>query len=330
MTAEVAILNRNAVALAADSKVTVGAGASEKTYDTINKIFTLSKVHPAGIMIYGNADFMQYPWETIVKQYRKQKGAKSERTIESWAGDFIRYMRGFGHIQQHDIARNISSVLFSWLSLIEFEAFVSAQVNNVALGSPQFEGLLITKLEEKTKAVASASNFLTKAALRQTVTRYASAIAEAHSAFIKRSKNRKLADRALEFVVRALAHHAYSPITSGIVIAGFGDTELFPSVAVCQTDGYIGSRVRVSKLDITTVSSKMTASVAAFAQGDIVYRFMEGIDESYSDFLVDLVKTAIIESNLKTFRKWAPTAKQTSRNVNAISKAATNLFDEIH
>lgn len=73
MTAEVAVLNKMAVALAADSKVTIGGGGSEKTYDTANKIFTLSKVHPVGILIYNNADFMGYPWETIIKLYRTQK-----------------------------------------------------------------------------------------------------------------------------------------------------------------------------------------------------------------------------------------------------------------
>ena len=62
MTAEVVVMNRSAVALAADSKVTIGG---EKTYDTVNKIFTLSKVHPIGVMVFGNADFMHYPWELM-------------------------------------------------------------------------------------------------------------------------------------------------------------------------------------------------------------------------------------------------------------------------
>ena len=93
MTAEVAVMNKSAVALAADSKVTVG---SQKTYDTVNKIFTLSKVHPIGIMIYGNADFMEYPWETIVKLYRAQKKTRSERTVEAWGEDFWRFVRRFG------------------------------------------------------------------------------------------------------------------------------------------------------------------------------------------------------------------------------------------
>ena len=92
MTAEVAVLNRSAVALAADSKVFLGGGASEKTYDSVNKIFTLSKIHPIGVMIYGNADFMSFPWETIIKQYRHQKGKKDERTVDDWGGDFCRYL----------------------------------------------------------------------------------------------------------------------------------------------------------------------------------------------------------------------------------------------
>ena len=71
MTAEVAILNRSAVALAADSAVTISSQSSAKVYNTVNKLFTLSKFHPVGIMIYGNADYMSVPWETIIKLYRE-------------------------------------------------------------------------------------------------------------------------------------------------------------------------------------------------------------------------------------------------------------------
>jgi hypothetical protein len=80
MTAEIAILNKNGVALAADSKVTIGGSGQEKTFDTVNKLFTLSKIHPIGVMIFGNAEFMRYPWETIVKLFRRLgAGCGSER-----------------------------------------------------------------------------------------------------------------------------------------------------------------------------------------------------------------------------------------------------------
>ena len=55
MTAEVAVMNRSAVALAADSAMSVGN--TGKTYPT-NKLFALSKHHPVGVMMYNNAEFM--------------------------------------------------------------------------------------------------------------------------------------------------------------------------------------------------------------------------------------------------------------------------------
>ena len=53
MTAEIAIMNKSAVALAADSAVTYRAGHEQKVFDTMNKLFALSKYRPVGIMVYG-------------------------------------------------------------------------------------------------------------------------------------------------------------------------------------------------------------------------------------------------------------------------------------
>jgi len=79
MTAEVAILNKTAVALAADSAITLG---SQKIYNSGNKLFSLSKYRPVGIMVFGNAEFMGIPWETIIKFYRsKLKSKKSNELI---------------------------------------------------------------------------------------------------------------------------------------------------------------------------------------------------------------------------------------------------------
>jgi len=67
MTAEIALLNRESIALAADSAVTLNDESGQKIFTSANKIFTLSKYHPIGIMVYGNANYMHIPWETIIK-----------------------------------------------------------------------------------------------------------------------------------------------------------------------------------------------------------------------------------------------------------------------
>ena len=58
MTAEVAILNRAAVAVAADSAVTLGA--DRKVYKTANKIYPLSLDPPVLIMFYGAGSLGPY------------------------------------------------------------------------------------------------------------------------------------------------------------------------------------------------------------------------------------------------------------------------------
>jgi hypothetical protein len=90
MTAEIAILNREAVALASDSAVTIGEGS--KIYNSGNKLFCLSKRYPIGIMIYGNANFMNIPWETIIKIYRSKIKNEPFFTVEDYAKDFIKFL----------------------------------------------------------------------------------------------------------------------------------------------------------------------------------------------------------------------------------------------
>jgi hypothetical protein len=73
MTAEIIVVNKNAIAMAADSAVTVGNPfGTPKIYNTVNKLFNLSKNAPVAIMVYGNAECLGLPWETMVKSYRKR------------------------------------------------------------------------------------------------------------------------------------------------------------------------------------------------------------------------------------------------------------------
>ena len=89
MTAEVVILNKTAAAMAADSKGTIRVEGVVKTHDTLNKLFTLSKYHPVGAMIYGNAELMGVPWETIIKIYRDQLRDVALSKLNNYAHDFL-------------------------------------------------------------------------------------------------------------------------------------------------------------------------------------------------------------------------------------------------
>src|SRR5437867_1130890 len=91
MTAEVAVMNRIGIALAADSAVTIGR-AADKIYTSVDKLFQLSSTGPVGVMVYGNASFMSLPWETIVKSFRSKLGSQRFDTLEEYAKKLIGHL----------------------------------------------------------------------------------------------------------------------------------------------------------------------------------------------------------------------------------------------
>lgn len=90
MTTEIAIMNRQAVVLAADSAVTV---ARQRVWKSANKIFSLAPFNDIAVMANGSGDFVGYPWETIVKLYRLMVGNRIFDSVKDCAIDFISYLR---------------------------------------------------------------------------------------------------------------------------------------------------------------------------------------------------------------------------------------------
>ena len=71
MTAEVIIFNKSAIALAADSAVSIDSGKSTKIYNNAEKLFALTKQYPVALMIYENSEMQGVPWELMIKSYRR-------------------------------------------------------------------------------------------------------------------------------------------------------------------------------------------------------------------------------------------------------------------
>lgn len=91
MTAIIGVMNKHAVAIAADSAVTLGGG--RKVLNSANKLFTLSKHHPVAVAIYGNAELVGTPWEIIIKEYRKKLKDTPFPTVREYVDDFLEFIK---------------------------------------------------------------------------------------------------------------------------------------------------------------------------------------------------------------------------------------------
>lgn len=262
MTAEIAIMNKSAVALAADTVVTIGsAGGIGKTFDTVNKIFTISKVFPVGVMISNNAE---------------------------WGADFISYLRGFGEVRTGHIRANLTNVLNAWFSDVRDTAVIKAREASIRPSSDEYISLLISVVEQETDKASAKPSWLTGEQLATFSRQYQNEIISAVRDFCKRYDNQELVKKALSLALMVLVNHSYSPISTEIAIAGFGTDDLFPKLVHYETDGHIGKRVKVERRGYREIAKDNTAWVLPFAQKDMVHLFMNGVYPDYAQFLTSV------------------------------------------
>lgn len=322
MTAEIAVMNKWAVALAADSKVTISGMKASKAYDTANKVFTLSKAHPVGIMIFGNAEFMGYPWETIIKLYRKQKGRASESHISKWADDFVSFLSGFGHIEDHHKRVNLKGICQSWFFHALEGAKERAAERSIAVGSDAYTKEVLHVVGKLIAHCRAAGEWSPKRERDRIAKTYVQEIVDVVTESFNDFKDEALGRAVVELAGSALFTNAMSPQSSGFVIAGFGDDEYFPTVVQFNTDGYVGDRIKLIQEVKSDVRRSMQSTVRAFAQKEMVQTFMEGIDprlyehmfESFSD-VMELNCFAVLDSYGKNENKTDDIKKKISGSV---------------
>lgn len=81
MTTEVIIKNKSGLVMAADSAVTISnIFTTGKVYNSANKLFSLSKYDPIGILVYNSVNINQIPVEIIIK--RISRNIKNQNNIQ--------------------------------------------------------------------------------------------------------------------------------------------------------------------------------------------------------------------------------------------------------
>lgn len=294
MTAEIVVMNREAVVLAADSAVSSEIGAITKTSTSANKLFNLSFNHPVGAMIYGNASFMGLPWETIIKYYRKNILPTSGfNTLEEYANDFLQFLNT-ENISFPSTAEDeyIFSFIFTLYQRIKNQ--IDTLIENAVK-----RGEEIT--DDKVQALSSEiiNSYFNKYSKERKVLSINDSrlVLKKHSRQLEGIK-RNIFDRLdltdelhkllIKTAVYAFARHFLENVSSGLILAGFGHNDFIPNVKSFNVEGIIFKEQEkepkeILKYDIDRLrqTDNTGGVVLAFAQADMVQRFMNGVDTNY-------------------------------------------------
>ena len=301
MTAEIAVLNKMAIALAADSAVTIERLKGQKIYNTANKLFALSKFHPIGIMFYGNAEFMGIPWESLIKIYRTKIGNQKFDTLAHYADNFIKFLKTTPLFPQKEQEKYLIYIVRSYFHFIKTS--IDENINQEIESKTEID-------ENKVKKVVS-----------ETIKNHRIRLNGLNDlAGIKKNQSKKLAIKYKTltrkiikdvFQELPLINSSLNDLTwimgflftkdifpaavSGVVIAGFGECDTFPSIKSFSIETKIDNKLKYKEENWEQISFSNSAAIIPFAQSEMVSTFMEGIDPNLKQIYETYLKKLFSE-----------------------------------
>lgn len=307
MTAEISLLNRNGVVLAADSAVTIGGG---KVYNSASKLFTLSPNHSIGVMIFGDANFMGIPWETIIKKYNLYISKEPLNTTEDYVDSFFEFIRSNDALisarmsDQHvfEYSVNLANLIFQ---------LISPTIDALLFEEEVVDNLLIVKELERVLSIIVRQNeqseFIIELDRNSFEINYKETVIEAFSSVSsKKEVTDEISDLFFDAAYRLIQHDDTYSSYSGIVISGFGKEDYFPSLYSYKFFANILGELKTSKLKSEKISNEgNVASILPFAQEDVVSTVITGIAPEISQDLFEILDdeqaiTTEIKERIKT------------------------------
>jgi len=291
MTAEVVLMNKQAVALAADSAATVRVRAGEKISNYSNKLFTLSKWQPVGVMVYGSAEIMGYPWETVIKMYRKYLGKKNFGKLSEYVDDFLAYLREFKFDEQAE-ELYIEAVIEEIGNYIRYGISKQSSKSSNANESSLIESFkkAISEINEKLNNNINATpkhelikcNF-SDSKKQNILAKYEKSISLISESLKKHKIDSQKIHNDIYSIIKSITFN--NPIfgRSGLVFSGFGVSEIFPTTESFIISSIIKSEIMMSRRSLDSVNTKVSAFIMPFAQRDMVSTFVSGIDPRLSN-----------------------------------------------
>ena len=279
MTAIIGVMNKHAVAIAADSAVTLGGG--RKVLNSANKLFALSKHHPVAVAIYGNAELVGTPWEIIIKEYRKNLKDKSLAHVSDYVGDFFDFIR---HKQYYCFDPNDSLNQIKQFIL----GFCNDLCQNFGNNPAQLTQVFINFCNNTQSDYLEGFSDDTAVFIHDNLSHELDACIQK----LQQSGLTLDYDNAKQMLVNSLTKGIPIFVSSGLVFTGYGEEEIYPSVFSYEVGFVINGVLSIIRGNPVQISNVNPASICPFAQTDVMLTILKGISPQIQSIYADsLTKT---------------------------------------
>lgn len=330
MTSVVGILNKQAVAIAADSAVTIGGPNGRKIFNQANKVFTLSKFHPVGVAIYNSAQFMATPWETIIKIYRKELKDSQFDTLEDYKDDFIEFLRRKNFfsdaVNQKKYLQQFLFVLLDFLIREVGKENIRLFQNPSAADKAKIIGLIEAKCDEiidnlsgsterceELKGLAQADF---TAFARDEIDQVIENLIIANGFTVSNILKGKI---ETFFHLTLLVKETMTAFT-GLIFTGYGKEEVFPQLIPINISFAVDDKLRyyIDEKNCAGVSPENTGFIRPFAQTDVIDTILSGVDPLLENTYLANFKASFQKYNQEILRILGSSNPQLSAQIKAL------------
>lgn len=303
MTTEIAVINRLGIALAADSAVTIPGYGGDKVFDTGDKLFELSEIHPVALMVNGSMDFLGVPWELIVKEFRcKGPTDAPSLSVKDWMFRLLEFVGGHQAVKPDDVRRWQEQLIQDELD--DLAAIVRERLEETAAsdGGGALHTVLLdlyrVTLLERYDALGRSPDLESLAGVEEDtlVGPLRSLIGEREQP-LPFDQDEELPIVFARLVARRELKDLERLTTTGLIVCGFGGKDLFPSLYAVEIDGYVAGKLRYrNSHDVTIDRGGDTGNAISFAQTDVVERLLKGTDSRFIDRAREFIKQNVAGS----------------------------------
>lgn len=305
MTSEVVLMNRQAVAMAADSAVTISGPQYLKTYQSVDKLFPLVDGQPVAVMIYNNAEIMSTPWETVISLYREAARGRSLDTLQAYAEDFMAFLSGNPDLfppdhQDTEFFKHVAVVYTVIAEDFDFQVSKFKESNAARLKehlSAIFE-FVVNELYSDYQRYPDDNPRSDLACFpqgmgEQVKRRYRTEIEQLVESLVATVKhdhpglavNEATRDRLRDIAVYAVTKDAFFEHYTGVVFAGFGARDKFPAMRSYLTSSVVLGILKRKQDRAADMTAEGGPVVQPFAQDRMIKTFLTGMDEYLRRFM---------------------------------------------
>lgn len=336
MTAEIAILNKSAVALATDSAVTISAGdQAVKIFESADKLFELSCSQPIGLMIYNGMQFLGVPLETVIKGFRQND--KRFKTMQETCNAFLNLLYEYvDKAPDEELFKSISGVISPIAQEIS-KKIGEAVLDKLTEGEPpetkeEFQSITektrddVLNFYETTVKNLDDALFLPRPDRKEQKEKYKKLILRAVENSVEGFAAESM-DRIVKICTKIMKSDYMSGNKTGLVFAGFAETENFPTLISYEVDGVYNAKVRASKTEFCDIDRNgVHALVRPFAQKEMVDRFLHGLDDRLRNDITEYCKTTIASFSKGIFDSISFEDEEKRNQLLTLSKDAEAAF----